>query len=83
MKADAETDEPVLIGEMDQPVAAATPAQIDEGTLNDSRTYKCNWRKLRYSTIVEHFDKYWVTGQDVAQETEMGRIGHTGQFCIF
>ena len=48
MKADAETDEPVLIGEMDQPVAAATPAQIDEGTLNDSRTYKCNWRKLRY-----------------------------------
>ena len=48
MKADAETEEPVLIGEMDQPVAAATPAQIDEGTLNDSRTYKCNWRKLRY-----------------------------------
>ena len=51
MKADAETDEPVLIGEMDQPVAAATPAQIDEGTLNDSRTYKCNWRKLRYSRV--------------------------------
>ena len=39
----------VLIGEMVQPVAggAAAPAQIDEGTLNDSRTYTCVWRKLR------------------------------------
>ena len=48
MKADAETSEPLLIGEMVQPVVAATLAQIDEGALNDSRTYKCNWRKLRY-----------------------------------
>ena len=49
MKADAETSEPLLIGEMVQPVVAATLAQIDEGALNDSRTYKCNWRKLRYT----------------------------------
>ena len=34
---------------MVQPVAggAAAPAQIDEGTLNDSRTYSCVWRQLR------------------------------------
>ena len=83
-EGDGESDgQPVLIGEMVQPVVTASLAQIDESTLNDSRTYKCNWRKLRYSTIVEHFDKYWVTGQDVAQETEMGRIGCTGQCCPF
>ena len=40
-------EQAVLIGEMTQPVAGAAPAQIDEGTLDDSRTYSCVWRKLR------------------------------------